>query len=140
MAIYCVSDLHLHDDEQPFLFTADKERVLAALCDEVLRDGDSQLVLAGDFLDLTGMNPPDKGVREFFVRTLPASRVDDAVATAGVVRDAATRVHAVAARFPAAFAAIGKLAQAGRLVFVPGNHDWEAAYDARGRQAKDSFR
>lgn len=135
MAIYCVSDLHLHDDDQPYLFTADKERVLAAMCEEVLRDGDSQLVLAGDFLDLTGMNPPDKGVRDFFVQTLPKGRVDDAVATAGVVRDAATRVNAVAARFPLAFAALGRLAQAGRLVFMPGNHDWEAGYDPQGRQA-----
>ncbi|HEX4459704.1 MAG TPA: hypothetical protein VIA18_17120 [Polyangia bacterium] len=135
MAIYCVSDLHLHDDDQPYLFTADKERVLAAMCDEVLRDGDSQLVLAGDFLDLTGMNPPDKGVHEFFAKTLPPDRVDAAVATAGAVRDAATRVQAVAARFPAAFAAFAKLAQAGRLVFMPGNHDWEVGYDPRGRQA-----
>ncbi len=135
MAIYCVSDLHLHDDDQPYLFTTAKETVLAAMCAEILADGDSQLVLAGDFLDLTGMNPPDKGVRDFFAKTLPPDRVDEAATTASVVRDAATRVRAVAARFAAAFAALGRLAQAGRLVFMPGNHDWEAGYDAGGKAA-----
>jgi UDP-2,3-diacylglucosamine pyrophosphatase LpxH len=135
MAIYCVSDLHLHDDDQPYLFTTDKEAVLVALADEVLRDGDSNFVLAGDFLDLTGMNPPVSGVRDFFEKTLPAERIGQALELAGPVRDAATRVKSVAARFAAAFAALGRLARAGRLIFVPGNHDWEAGYDPGGRQA-----
>jgi UDP-2,3-diacylglucosamine pyrophosphatase LpxH len=135
LAIYCVSDLHLHDDDQPYLFTTAKEAVLAALADEVLHDGDSNLVLAGDFLDLTGMNPPVSGVRDFFDNVLPRERVGQALELAGPVRDASTRVKAVAARFPTAFQALGRLARAGRLVFMPGNHDWEAGYDPGGRQA-----
>jgi hypothetical protein len=133
LVIFSVSDLHLHDDPQPYMYTPAKERVLCAVARAVLDEPEAVLVLSGDVLDLTGMNPPLHGVREFFAATLPAARVDEALAAAGKPRDAAERVRAVAAKFVATFDALGELARAGRLQFIPGNHDWEAHCTDGGR-------
>lgn len=135
MITYGIRDLHLHDDDQPYLYTHAKEAVLTAVADEALAEPDANFVLAGDAFDLTGMTPPLRGVRDFFERTLPAERVAEALYAAGTPRDAGSRMLALAARFPRTFASLGRLAQAGRLVIVPGDHDWEGAWDAHGRHA-----
>src|SRR5580658_3796966 len=70
MSVYCVSDLHLHSEDQPFLFTPRKEAIFAHVAGEVAARG-AEMVLAGDIFDLTGMTPPPEGLGAFFIEALP---------------------------------------------------------------------
>lgn len=128
MPTLCLSDLHLHDDEQPYLFTSEKERVFCALAGELDAAG-GRLALCGDILDLTGMNPPEKGLAAFFSSVLGKALPDRAKH-----RSVADRVVATHTRFPGFFAALRPFAAAGRLTLLPGNHDCELLTD-EGRQA-----
>src|SRR5262245_56025832 len=101
MPAYCLSDLHLHDDEQPYLFTRDKERVFVQLAAEADRAGGT-ILFGGDVLDLTGMQPPERGLRRFYDAVLgPGARPPHERS-----RSIGDRVAAVAARFPDFFAAL----------------------------------
>ncbi len=129
MATYCLSDLHLHDDEQPYLFTAAKEKVFVALAAEADRAG-ATLLFAGDVLDLTGMQPPARGLARFFEAALGGAARPPREAE----RSVEERVAAVAARFSGFFGALAPFAAAERLRFLLGNHDVELN-QAAGRAA-----
>jgi UDP-2,3-diacylglucosamine pyrophosphatase LpxH len=129
MRHYITSDLHLHDDEQPYLFTDAKQAIFVQMAEEILANG-STLVLAGDVLDLTGLQPPAKGMADFFAKALPGQPAPPAVAQRSVTE----RVHAIRARFPKFFSALGSLAAEQRLQLVPGNHDFELTTE-EGRAA-----
>ncbi|HVY49439.1 MAG TPA: hypothetical protein VHB21_26285 [Minicystis sp.] len=118
-----VSDLHLHDEEQPALFTDAKERVFAALTAEVHRRGGT-LVLAGDVLDLTAMSSPAMGLGDFFRDALPRE-LGASLRASVPARSAAFRIESLRRRFPGFFRALLPFADAGRLVILPGNHDCE---------------
>ncbi len=130
MRHYITSDLHLHDDDQPFLFTDGKEEIFVQMAEEIRVSG-SQLILAGDVLDLTGLQPPALGLDEFFAKVLPA---EIAVPTRVPTRSVTARMRAVQERFPRFFRALQPLAKEGRLHMIPGNHDFELTTD-EGRSA-----
>src|SRR5579863_2713815 len=125
MRQYITSDLHLHDDDQPFLFTDAKETIFVQMAEEI-RAGGSELILAGDVLDLTGLQPPAKGLDEFFAKVLPP---EIAVPVRVPMRSVTARVRAVQERFPLFFRALQPLAKEGRLHIIPGNHDFELTTD-----------
>jgi UDP-2,3-diacylglucosamine pyrophosphatase LpxH len=120
---FAVSDLHLHDDPQPFLFTDQKQAIFVSLAEEALTSG-ATLLLAGDVLDLTGMNPPRQGLFEFFKQVLPATALEHPEVIAAMKwRELDEQFAAVRVRFPAFFESLGKLARDRRLLIIPGNHD-----------------
>ena len=117
MRLYCLSDLHLHDTRQRFLFTDDKEAAFVRMANEA-RDVGATLLFAGDLFDLTGMQPPAKGLEDFFAGVVPGKKIELAPR-----RSIEARIRGVVARFPNFFGALAPLAEQGRLIFLPGNHD-----------------
>jgi len=115
--LYIASDFHIHDDDPPRLYTRAKEALFLRVVDDVVQTK-ATLLLAGDILDLTGMQPPAKGLAEFFAAAAPGRPL-----AISPQRTVSERVCAAAARFPETFAALGGLARTGRLWLMPGNHD-----------------
>ena len=123
MATYAISDLHLHDEDQPFLFTAAKEAVFARLADEVMR-GQGELIIAGDFIDFTGMENPPNGHAQFFEEVFTGADLKHpAIRQALLESGWETKLRQVALRFPMLTEKLGGLARARRLTILPGNHD-----------------
>jgi UDP-2,3-diacylglucosamine pyrophosphatase LpxH len=125
--VYCLSDLHLQDQDEPFLFTAEKEKVFARVCQEALDTG-ATLVLSGDVFDLTGMTPPAQGLAEFFSKVAPTAR------RRPTATGVSAQIQSLHGRFPSFFSGLANLAKANRLWMIPGNHDCEIPSDA-GRAA-----
>jgi UDP-2,3-diacylglucosamine pyrophosphatase LpxH len=122
-----VSDLHLQDRDEPFLFNETKEKVFALVAAEAFETG-ATLVLSGDVFDLTGMTPPAKGLDDFFGKVAPDA--PRRTSLSGL----AAQLTALQGRFPSFFAGLAKLAQQSRLWMIPGNHDCEIA-SPKGRSA-----
>jgi UDP-2,3-diacylglucosamine pyrophosphatase LpxH len=116
MRLYCLSDLHLHDTRQKFLFDTAKETAFVHVANEA-RDAGGTILFAGDVFDLTGMQPPEKGLDEFF-QGVVGRKIDSPPR-----RSLGDRVRAVIHRFPKFFGALAPLAEQGRVIILPGNHD-----------------
>jgi UDP-2,3-diacylglucosamine pyrophosphatase LpxH len=116
VAVYVLSDLHLDEDVEAGLFRDDRQgRALASLCERIARE-DGELILLGDIFELTGMTPPERGLKRFFKKLgvdmeVPARRPVSAL------------VAAAAQANPRAIDALARLSDRSRLTFVPGNHD-----------------
>lgn len=122
MATYVVSDLHLMDHQEDFLFNAEKEKAFAALC-EALEPADA-LILAGDIFDLTGMTPCRYGQKEFFDEVVPAEKqIPELIERASQFRSTLDLLSSTQKAFPQFFACLKKLALNQQLVYIPGNHD-----------------
>ncbi len=122
---YALSDLHLHDDDQRFLFTGRKQTVFEVLAAEILAEN-GEMVLAGDVFDLTGIQPPGAGLATFLDSVLPLTLQRDAsLERYARQRPVGERLAAIADRFPGVFSALAPLAAKGRLHIIPGNHDCE---------------
>jgi UDP-2,3-diacylglucosamine pyrophosphatase LpxH len=134
MALYVISDLHLHDEEQEFLFSERKQAIFQALAAEIiLRRG--ELLLAGDTFDLTGMAPPARGLARFFNGLSPHARIEPAVLRRALeMRSISARMRALSARYRGFFEALTELAAQDRLIVIPGNHDCALHSDV-GRRA-----
>lgn len=125
MSVYIISDLHLHDENQPYLFTPEKEAVFAKLAREV-SETNAKLVFNGDILDLTGTEPPGHGLDEFFAELLSPDELKlPVIENARIRRTQSQRVRAIADRFPLFFREIARLHREGRLIWILGNHDCE---------------
>jgi UDP-2,3-diacylglucosamine pyrophosphatase LpxH len=123
MTYFIVSDLHLVDHEQSFMFNSRKERVFVKLVDEILAR-EATLVCAGDIFDLTSMTPCRFGMREFFNEALPTDLVRSASLDAHCLqRTDLEMLAAVRAKFPEFVDALATLARLGKLTIIPGNHD-----------------
>lgn len=134
MSVYILSDLHLHDENQPYLFNDLKEKVFIALVDDLLAEG-GKLVLAGDIFDLTGMTPPKHGLEDFFDEVLSRTgRLHPAVLTTSKHRTVRDQLGGIRQRFPGFFLALGRLAAKRNLTIIPGNHDC-VFQTAEGRRA-----
>jgi UDP-2,3-diacylglucosamine pyrophosphatase LpxH len=122
---FVVSDIHLFDRPEAFLFNAEKEQAFVRLC-EIVRESDGQLVFNGDIFDITGMRPCPNGMAEFFVEAVPPELLNHAIARdVSRMRSCEEILLAVKAAFPHFFSAIVRLIAEKRLVFIPGNHDCE---------------
>jgi UDP-2,3-diacylglucosamine pyrophosphatase LpxH len=117
MRVYVASDFHIHDTDNPWLFTQAKARIFAAVAKEV-SDAGGALLLAGDIFDLTGMQPPELGLTEFFANAAPGKTVRSIPA-----RPLAVRLQAALDRLPDFRDALRPLAETGRLWLMAGNHD-----------------
>jgi UDP-2,3-diacylglucosamine pyrophosphatase LpxH len=117
MRVYVASDFHIHDTDNPWLFTRAKALVFAAVAKEALDTGGA-LLLAGDVFDLTGMQPPQSGLMEFFANAAPGKTVQQVPA-----RSLAMRLQAALDHLPAFRTALKPLAETGRLWLMAGNHD-----------------
>jgi UDP-2,3-diacylglucosamine pyrophosphatase LpxH len=125
MSLFVVSDLHLFDRNEQFLFNAQKEACFARLCEIVLAS-DSRLICAGDIFDCSGLSPCEYGTREFFDEALPVALIDrDAIKKSSIKRTPIELLNAIKAAFPKFFLSLSSLAKARRLDFIPGNHDCE---------------
>lgn len=117
MRFYCLSDLHLHDTQRRFLFSKEKEGTFARVAKEALATG-ATMIFAGDVFDLTGMQPPQTGLRSFFEGAVPG-----VTPTCPPRRSLGARMRDVAQVYPDFVAALAPLAEQGRAIFLPGNHD-----------------
>jgi UDP-2,3-diacylglucosamine pyrophosphatase LpxH len=125
VAVYVISDLHLHEDSDARLFRDDRQgRAIAALCERIAREG-AELILLGDVFDLTAMTPPEKGLKRFFeslnVEVEPRPR-----------RPVGELVRAAARANPRAIDALARLSEQVPVTLVPGNHDYQLASDEGG--------
>ena len=121
--VYALSDLHLHSEEQPFLFGSEKEALFSRVVSEVLEEGAS-LLIAGDWIDFTGMHSPIHGHREFFEEIFPAAELRNPIVESALKRRRILEeLRAVRTRFPHFFEALQGLASHRRLIIIPGNHD-----------------
>ena len=138
MPTYFLSDLHLHDAEQRYLFSAEKESAFVCLAKEI-HERAGEMVLAGDIFDLTGMTPPLRGLDLFFAEVLPpeAQRRPEVI-RASVHRSIPEMLEALKASFPRFFEALSGLARERRVTFMPGNHDC-VLKTLEGRQALDQM-
>ncbi|HYY51927.1 MAG TPA: hypothetical protein VE755_03590, partial [Myxococcales bacterium] len=67
VALYVLSDLHLDERGEARMFSDERQgRELSALCERVARQDGAELILLGDVFDFTAMQPPPKGLPEFF--------------------------------------------------------------------------
>jgi UDP-2,3-diacylglucosamine pyrophosphatase LpxH len=123
MQTFIISDLHLMDREEAFLFNRKKEIAFCALVENVLR-ASGQLILAGDIFDFTGLTPCLKGQVEFFREACPDHSLS-AAELAKLCRSRTTEelLLDIKEAFPDFFTALAALAHAGRLCYIPGNHD-----------------
>lgn len=123
MSTFVVSDLHLFDHSNSFLFNAKKEQAFIQLCEAVIT-GNGKLVFAGDIFDFTGMTPCRFGLQQFFTEAVPASKINPKI-IAHVCRMRSTEelLIGVKSAFPGFFAALTKLCAEQRLIYVVGNHD-----------------
>jgi UDP-2,3-diacylglucosamine pyrophosphatase LpxH len=121
--VHIVSDLHLMDREEIFLFNAEKEAQFCLLAERVLA-GTGSLVLAGDIFDFTGMTPCQIDHRLFFTEALNSRLINvDLVERVSTYRTTEQLLSAVSAAFPNFMKMLSRLAKAGQLTFIPGNHD-----------------
>jgi UDP-2,3-diacylglucosamine pyrophosphatase LpxH len=127
VTLYAISDLHLDECAEARLFDdARQGRQLKELCDRVVNDEGSELILLGDCFDFTAMQPPPKGLERFFARLEvpqepPARRALPAL------------LDAVQKRNPVGFEALAQLSQRTQLTVVPGNHDYLLAEPEAGQ-------
>ena len=133
MTTFVISDLHLMDRQEPFLFNAKKELAFEKLCQQ-MKPSD-QLILAGDIFDLTGMTPCRVGQAEFFQEVVPAHLQDlPLIQRCSEVRSTEDLLSSTEKMFPSFFSCLRKLARQHQLIYIPGNHDC-AFLLPEGRQA-----
>ncbi len=83
-----------------------------------------RLIIAGDFIDFTGMAKPVFGHREFFEELFPASALTHPeILEALAFTDPHQQLSKIRSRFSGLTSALSELAHARKLVLVPGNHD-----------------
>jgi len=117
VALYVVSDLHLDERGDARLFSDERQgRQLASLCERVAQDEGAELILLGDSFDFTAMQPPPKGLGDFF-------RALDVPSNQPPHRTLAQLLAAVRESNPVGFEALCALAAVAPVTFVPGNHD-----------------
>ena len=122
MAVFVVSDMHLMDRQEAFLFNFEKERAFVRLCD-FIQDED-ELILAGDIFDLTGMTPCRVGQLEFFNESVPLHLHDKkTIEACSKIRTTEELLLAIKRTFPDFFNCLNKLALKKQLSYIPGNHD-----------------
>jgi UDP-2,3-diacylglucosamine pyrophosphatase LpxH len=120
---FVVSDLHLLDRNEKFLFNHEKEVAFCKLVDNILNE-DGRLVLNGDIFDFTGMTPCQHGNIEFFDEIVPKEMQDQALIRKNLkFRTTGELLEDIKKIFPKFFKALAFLAQENRLIYVPGNHD-----------------
>src|SRR5438309_782937 len=120
MGVYVISDLHLDEDSDARLFCDDRQgRAIASLCERIAREN-AELILLGDIFDLTGMTPPERGLRRFFARL-------EVEVEARPRRPVAALISAAARANPRAIDALARLSERTRVTLVPGNHDYQLA-------------
>jgi UDP-2,3-diacylglucosamine pyrophosphatase LpxH len=125
METFVVSDLHLMDRQESFLFNAEKEKVFNRLGD-IITERNAQLVMAGDIFDLTGMSPCCNGQREFFTEALPEECRDAAkIERVSQIRSTTELLKSTQKTFPDFFKTLARLARQKKLIYIPGNHDCE---------------
>jgi len=125
VTVYVISDLHLDEDGDARLFRDRRQgAALASLCERIARE-DAELVLLGDSFELTGMTPPERGLRRFFARL-------DVDVEPRPRRPVAALVSAAARANPQAIDALARLCARARVTLVPGNHDHLLATDEGG--------
>lgn len=123
MPNFVISDLHLMDRSQKFLFNSDKETAFCRFS-EMIFESDGRLVLAGDIFDFTGMTPCQKGNLEFFQEVLQSSQLNqEAMKLAGTLRSTKDLLLGCRTAFPRFFEVLSKLAEQKKLIYLPGNHD-----------------
>lgn len=133
MTTFVISDLHLMDRQEPFLFNSEKELAFAQLCQEM--KSSDQLVLAGDIFDLTGMTPCRLGQLKFFQEVVSPHLQDQIlIQNCSEVRSTEDLLLSTKKMFPLFFSCLQKLALGKQLIYIPGNHDC-AFLQAEGRQA-----
>ncbi|GEJ58997.1 hypothetical protein [Anaeromyxobacter diazotrophicus] len=116
VTVYVVSDLHLDEDDGSRLFRDDVQGApLAALCRRAVEER-AELVLLGDSFDLTSMMPPPRGLPRF-ARAMRVPLQPPPPRTLGDLLQAIRRSN------PESMTALARVAQAGALTLVPGNHD-----------------
>ncbi len=121
--VFVISDLHLLDREDLFLFNSDKEQHFVSLCELIKAEG-GHLVCAGDIFDLTGLTPCRSGVERFFREAVPLERLDlELIRQVSHRRSTAELLRATQKSFPDFFQALASLAKDRQLSFIPGNHD-----------------
>jgi UDP-2,3-diacylglucosamine pyrophosphatase LpxH len=126
MALYVVSDLHLDERGDARLFSDERQgRELASLCERVAQDEGAELILLGDTFDFTAMQPPPKGLRDFF-------RALDVPADEPPHRTLPQLLAAVQESNPVAFEALGALTGVAPVTCVPGNHDHQLGAPGAG--------
>lgn len=122
MATYVVSDLHLMDRQEDYLFNQEKEKAFVLLC-QSLKPTD-QLILAGDIFDLTGMTPCRYGQKEFFDEVVPLDKQNpDLIRLSSQFRTTFDLLTSTKKVFPDFFCCLQQLAINQQLIFIPGNHD-----------------
>ncbi len=122
MSTFVVSDLHLMDRVEPFLFNREKEKAFTQLCRAL--SAKDKLILAGDIFDLTGMTPCKIGQEQFFNFVVPEDRQDKAlIKSCSEIRTTEDLLMATKKIFPAFFSCLTALALNKQLIFIPGNHD-----------------
>ncbi|MBC7741426.1 MAG: metallophosphoesterase, partial [Bdellovibrionaceae bacterium] len=123
MLNFVISDLHVMDRSQKFLFNSDKETAFCRFS-EVIFESKGNLILAGDIFDFTGMTPCQNGNLEFFHEVLSSSQLNqEAMNLAGTFRSTKQLLLACLAVYPRFFEVLSKLAEQKRLIYIPGNHD-----------------
>lgn len=131
MALWVMSDFHLADASTVAMFDEGMQgKRMAALCERIAGEGEGELVLLGDIVDLTAMQPPPRGVAKFGKKM--GIDLHDAPERDPVAMCAATRL-----RHAATLAAIAGLPERVRVTLVPGNHDHHFGV-ATGRAALDA--
>ena len=125
MHIYAMSDLHVHCEEQPYLFTKEKETIFARVASEIL-ETESQLVIGGDCFDFTGMQSPKYGHRAFFEEIFSPTQMNHPeILQALASSDRRTQLLGIRDRFPIFFNNLASLVRQGKLIMIAGNHDCE---------------
>ncbi len=133
MTTFVISDLHLMDRQEPFLFNTEKELAFAHLCQEM--KSSDRLILAGDIFDLTGMTPCRHGQLEFFQEVVAPELQDPVlIQKCSEIRSTEDLIASTEKMFPLFFSWLRKLARNHQLTYIPGNHDCDFL-QAEGRQA-----
>ncbi len=122
---YIISDLHLMDRNEKFLFNFEKEAAFVRLVQMILEEK-AHLILNGDIFDFTGMTPCRKGIAEFFKDTVPEEKqIPELIKKNSKFRTTRELLEDIRSTFPQFFEALSALARENRLVYIPGNHDCE---------------
>ena len=126
MALYVLSDLHLDERGEARMFSDERQgRELSALCERVAREDGAELILLGDAFDFTAMQPPPKGLPEFF-RELDVPREERPR------RELPELLGAVRESNPVAFESLSRLTESAPVTVVPGNHDYHLGQPGAG--------
>ena len=130
--VWAVSDFHLADDTVAPMFHEDRQgRRVVELCERIRAEGDGELVLLGDFVDLTAMTPPPRGLEKF------GARVGVAL-DAPPIRPPQELCAACRPRHEGTLRALAELSRVAPVTLVPGNHDHPFA-SAEGRACLDAL-